>query len=89
MPSYVSHRGGRQRPFSVSGCVCFARAGGSVEERFLGHRVRIRYDAERGSFTVEVPAEVEVVEGYWFAWAVFHPETSVFIAADTPAEEER
>jgi len=57
-----------------------ARAGGAIEERFLGHTVRVVYDAERQVFEVEAPTEVEVVEGFWFAWAAFHPETSVFRA---------
>lgn len=55
-----------------------ARAGGSVEERFLGRAVRVAYDAERQIFSVDAPADVEVVEGFWFAWAAFHPETSVY-----------
>jgi hypothetical protein len=55
-----------------------ARAGGSLEERFLGHPVRITYDADRQLFDVDAPREVEVVEGFWFAWAAFHPDTSVY-----------
>jgi hypothetical protein len=47
--------------------------------------VRVAYDAEHRSFEVEAPPEVEVVEGFWFAWAAFHPETSVFTAP--PARE--
>jgi hypothetical protein len=58
-----------------------ARASAPVEERFLGHRVRIAYDADRQVFDVEAPPEVEVVEGFWFAWAAFHPETSVYSAS--------
>lgn len=63
-----------------------ARAGGSVEEHFLGRSVRISFDPERRLFDVAAPPEVEVVEGYWFAWAAFHPETSVYTAA-APAQE--
>lgn len=55
-----------------------ARAGGSVEESFLNRTVRISYDADRELFDVDVPPEVEVIEGFWFAWAAFHPETSVY-----------
>jgi hypothetical protein len=55
-----------------------ASVGGPVEERFLGREVRVGYDAERGLFDVAAPPEVEVVEGFWFAWAAFHPETSVY-----------
>lgn len=66
-----------------------ARAGGSVEERFLGRSVRVAYDPDRQVFEATAPPEVEVVEGFWFAWAAFHPETSVYTAGsaterDTP-----
>lgn len=66
-----------------------ARAGAPVEERFLGHRVRIAYDADRQVFDVEAPPEVEVVEGFWFAWAAFHPETSVYSAAGPSSQDSR
>jgi hypothetical protein len=63
------------------------RAGGSARERLAGRPVRVAYDAEHGSFEVEAPPEVEVVEGFWFAWAAFHPETSVFTAGDSPIRD--
>jgi hypothetical protein len=56
------------------------RAGGVAEERFEGSPVRIGYDPERRSFRVDAPGSIEVVEGYWFAWAAFHPETTVFVS---------
>jgi len=56
------------------------RAGGSVEESFEGRRVRIAYDPESQVFEVDVPGDLEVIEGYWFAWAAFHPDTTVFVA---------
>ena len=62
------------------------RAGGRVRERFAGRPVSVAYDADEGLFRVEAPPEVEVIEGYWFAWAAFHPETEVFRAA--PARPE-
>ena len=65
-----------------------ARAGDAVEEQFLGHRVRIAYDPDRRVFDVEAPPQVEVVEGFWFAWSAFHPETTVFSGA-SPAVEQR
>ncbi len=71
-------RGGAARAYPA---VELARAGGSVEEHFAGRTVRVAYDAEAQVFDVEVPAEIEVVEGFWFAWCAFHPETSVFKAA--------
>jgi hypothetical protein len=57
-----------------------ANAGGAVEEIFEGHAVRVAYDPGRQVFEVEVPEELEVIEGYWFAWSAFHPATSVFVA---------
>jgi hypothetical protein len=66
-----------------------ARASAPVEERFLGHRVRIAYDADRQLFDVEAPPEVEVVEGFWFAWAAFHPETSVYSASGPSTQGNR
>ena len=66
-----------------------ARAGAPVEERFLGHRVRIAYDADRQVFEVEAPPQVEIVEGFWFAWAAFHPDTSVFLASEAPHQNSR
>jgi hypothetical protein len=49
-------------------------------ENFEGHEIRIRYDVERKRFSVEAPPKVEVVEAYWFAWAAFHPATTVYEA---------
>lgn len=71
----IPREGARAYPASE-----LARAGGSVEERFLGRTVRIAYDPDRQLFDVVAPPEVEVVEGFWFAWAAFHPETSVYTA---------
>jgi hypothetical protein len=58
------------------------RAGGVVEESFEGRRVRIRYEPDAGVFRVSAPDDVEVIEGYWFAWSAFHPESDVFAAPD-------
>jgi hypothetical protein len=55
-------------------------AGGRVEDDFEGRRVAIAYDPDQQVFTVEAPPDVEVIEGYWFAWVAFHPETTVFTA---------
>jgi len=79
----VAGAGARAYPASE-----LARAGGAVEESFLGHRVRIAYDPDRRVFDVEAPPQVEVVEGFWFAWSAFHPETTVFSGA-SPAVEQR
>jgi hypothetical protein len=36
------------------------------------------YDTNLGAFSWEAPEEVEVTEGYWFAWKAFHPDTEVW-----------
>jgi len=55
------------------------RAGGRVEDRFEGHSVTVSYEPDIQVFDVEAPMELEVIEGYWFAWSAFHPKTSVFV----------
>jgi hypothetical protein len=55
-------------------------AGGSIEETFEGHPLKVSYDPEKQVFDAQVPDELEVIEGYWFAWAAFHPDTTVFVA---------
>jgi hypothetical protein len=56
------------------------RAGGAAEGRFAGGTVRVRWNPADGTFDVDAPAHVDVIEGFWFAWAAFHPETEVFTA---------
>jgi hypothetical protein len=58
------------------------RAGGSVQEDFEGHGVSVSFENKEGVFRVKASAELEVVEGYWFAWAAFHPATTIFVAKD-------
>jgi len=55
-----------------------ARAGGRVEDLFSGQRVLVSYDPKTKHFDFEIPEGIEVVEGFWFAWMAFHPESSVF-----------
>jgi hypothetical protein len=55
-----------------------ARAGGRVEDVFSGRRVLVTYDSKTRHFDFEIPEGIEVVEGFWFAWMAFHPESSVF-----------
>ena len=57
------------------------KAGGSVAEDHAGRRIVVSYDSRRAVFDVVAPEDVEVVEGYWFAWAAFHPDTTVFEAS--------
>jgi hypothetical protein len=56
------------------------RAGGVVRESPFGVPVEIRLDPGSLAFEVDAPAPLEVIEGYWFAWAAFHPDTSVYVA---------
>ena len=69
--------GGAARAYPASE---LARAGMPVEEDFAGRRVRVSYDAERQVFDVDAPAGIEVIESFWFAWAAFHPVSSVYRA---------
>ncbi len=59
-----------------------ARAGGRVEEQFAGGSVVVEYDEQTDIFGFEVPDGVEAIEGYWFAWMAFHPESSVYVAPE-------
>ncbi len=54
------------------------RAGGEVREEFAGRAVRVSYDEEQQIFDFEAPPPLEAIEAYWFAWAAFHPDTTVF-----------
>ncbi len=54
--------------------------GGNIAETFGGHRIIVTYDAASRTFDIEAPPNVEVIEGYWFAWAAFHPESTVYVA---------
>ena len=76
MPTIGVRTGGAARAYPA---VEVFRAGGVVEE-FEGHRVSVRYDADAQLFAVEAPDDLEVIEGYWFAWSAFHPETTIFVA---------
>ena len=75
----VRLRSGEARAYPAAEVVA---AGGDVRDRFAGHAIQVAYDPEEGSFHVEAPPGVEVIEGFWFAWSAFHPDTSVFAADD-------
>lgn len=60
-----------------------AHAGGRVEELFAGELVVVRFDSSSGGFRVEAPDRLDAIEGYWFAWMAFHPESSVFVSSPT------
>jgi hypothetical protein len=73
--------GGDQRAYPASE---LAAVGGRVEEKLGALSVRVGYDEALQVFEVDAPPEVEVVEGYWFAWVAFHPETSIYQAPSVP-----
>ncbi|MEE8474527.1 MAG: DUF3179 domain-containing protein [Myxococcota bacterium] len=56
------------------------RAGGSVTEDLDGLRVSVTYHDAVDVFEVVAPRSAEIVEGYWFAWIAFHPNSTVFVA---------
>jgi len=64
------------------------RAGGRAQESFEGRAVSVSWDPETGAWQLSAPDDVEVVEGYWFAWAAFHPDTTVFRASGAQGVEE-
>jgi hypothetical protein len=70
-------KGGEARAYPALEVV---RSGGVVEEQFDGRSVRVTFDSEGQVFRVVAPDSVEVVQGYWFAWTAFHPDTSVFVS---------
>ncbi len=61
------------------------RAGGTIREVFEGRRVSVSYDPDNQVFRGDAPEDLEIVEGYWFAWAAFHPKTTVFTDASGKA----
>ena len=64
------------------------RAGGHVVDQFDGRRVEVTYDDESKTFDAIAPPELEVIEGFWFAWSAFHPETRVFTMSPEPSQPE-
>lgn len=57
------------------------RRGGRIVDEIGGHRIRIEYDSDAGTFSWEAPEEVELTSAYWFAWKNFHPETELWNVA--------
>ena len=57
--------------------------GGRIVDEIEGHKIRIAYESEVGSFIWEAPEAVEVSDAYWFSWKAFHPETQIWSASDS------
>lgn len=70
---------GRTRAYPASE---IAMAGGSVTDRLSGKQVQVSYDPDEEVFHFHAPDDFQVVEGYWFAWAAFHPRTTVYRAPE-------
>ena len=68
---------GPARAYPAKELLC---TGGDVAESFEGRTLQVSYDPEGQVFHAEAPEELEVVEAYWFAWAAFHPDTSVYVS---------
>lgn len=53
-----------------------------VQDRFAGADITIHWDSnnQKASMTDDAGNPIAVVEGFWFAWFAFHPETRVFTA---------
>lgn len=64
------------------------RRGGRVVDEIAGHRVRIEYDSDAGTFSWEAPEEVELTSAYWFAWKNFQPDTELWNVELEPDEAE-
>jgi len=73
----LRHSDGRARGYPL---VELQRAGGEVVESPFGESVTIRLAPNSQAFEVVAPESIEVIDGYWFAWAAFHPEASVYEA---------
>jgi hypothetical protein len=67
--------GGQPRAYLAS---LVTKNGGKAEDEIGGKKITVRYDAARGVFEWDVPADVAVTESYWFAWKAFHPETAIW-----------
>jgi len=73
----LRHPDGRARGYPL---VELQRAGGRVSESPFGKPVTIHLAPKSLAFEVAAPEPIEVIDGYWFAWAAFHPEASVYEA---------
>lgn len=65
-----------------------ARTPGEIIDRIGGKTIRVRYSAEHQSAEAldEAGRPLVTITLFWFAWAAFHPETTIFRApTNTPA----
>ncbi len=52
------------------------------EDRFAGQTVTLHWDqnSQQAGITDAEGQDIAIIEGFWFAWFAFHPDTSVFRA---------
>ncbi len=67
--------GGERRAYLGS---ILTAEGGRIVDEVGGHKIRIRYDSESGTFIWEAPEALSVTDAYWFAWKHFHPDTGIW-----------
>ncbi len=51
---------------------------GTVEEKFNGETLILQADADGGIEVVAMPSDAQVVHTFWFTWAAYHPETTLY-----------
>lgn len=67
--------GNQTRAYPVA---TIAAAGRAVSDRLGDHEITLKADEAGGVTVVEAPTDARIVHTFWFAWAAFHPDTSVF-----------
>ncbi len=73
--------GGQDEAFPLSK---LSEAAMPLRVQLGGADLTIAYDMDSGSATASVSGErIPVYNGYWFAWAAFHPKTAIWSAATT------
>jgi hypothetical protein len=73
--------GGQDEAFPLSR---LSAAGSPLRVQVGGADLTITYHAESGAAAASVSGKgVPVYNGYWFAWAAFHPKTAIWSAAAT------
>lgn len=51
-----------------------------IQDEFAGHDFTIHWDRDNQQATISDTSgnQVAAIEGFWFAWFAFHPETEVY-----------
>jgi Protein of unknown function (DUF3179) len=77
--------GGQDEAFPLSK---LSKAAMPLRVQLGGADLTINYDPDSGAATASVSGErVPVYNGYWFAWAAFHPKTAIWSAAATTTKD--